>query len=184
MNIGILGGTFDPPHFGHLEVARNTLETGLVDEVWFVPCLIHRFAKSPAPFEDRLAMCELMLKDEPNTKVSDFEKTLTRPGYALDLIVALKAVNPGNAFRLIAGTDIWFERESWFKYDEVIKHAPPIYVKREGTDPIPEPTLPMPPGISSSEVRGLVEKGKKPLDMIPEPVLEYIIDRGLYRRID
>lgn len=181
MIIGVLGGTFDPPHLGHLVLARSALASGKVDEVWLIPCLEHRFGKQPAPFDDRLAMCRLLTEGESRMKVSDIEKTLNRPGHTIDLVNALKRANPSDELRLLAGSDIYHEREKWHLFDEIAKIAPPIYVERAGERPIPEPTLPAPPGIASSELRESLASGMRPIKAIPEKVLEYIEERGLYR---
>ena len=182
MKVGILGGTFDPPHIAHLGLARNVLSSGLVEEVWLVPCLRHRFGKKPAPFRDRLAMCKLLIENEDHMKVSDIEQRLERPGYTLDLIVALGEANPKIDFRLVAGTDIYFQKDSWHHFEEVIRLAPPIYVARQGIDPIPEPTLPMPPAISSTDVRLALQSGKHPTDAVPIKILQYIEAHAIYGR--
>ncbi len=180
MTVGILGGTFDPPHLGHLGVASSALSAGLVDEVWLIPCLSHRFGKSPEPFEHRLAMCELLAGDDSRIRVSDVEARLNRPGYTLDLVRRLQREHPTLAFRLIAGTDIYHEREKWHRYDEVARLAPPIYVARQGEPPIPEPTLAPPPDISSSRIRGALRRGERPEGVTLESVLRYIEAHVLY----
>jgi len=181
MTTGILGGTFDPPHLGHLELASIALASGEVQEVWFVPCLTHRFAKEPAPFEHRLAMCCLMVSGEAAMKVSDMETRLERPGYTLDLVRALRAAHPNLSIRLLAGADIYHERDKWHRYDETAKLAPPLYVARQGVEPIPEPTLPAPHGISSSSIRDALARGERPDDVLSREVLDYIEAHGLYR---
>jgi nicotinate-nucleotide adenylyltransferase len=180
MIIGVLGGTFDPPHMGHLVLARNALASGKIDEVWLVPCLSHRLGKQPAPFEDRLAMCRLLIDGEPSMKVSDIERVLERPGHTFDLVLALRAGHPEAELRLLAGTDIFHEQGQWHLFDEIAKIAPPIYVEREGVEQIPEPTLPAPPGIASSEIREALARGERPQEAIPQKVLDYIEKRGLY----
>ncbi len=181
MTTGILGGTFDPPHLGHLELATTALASGEVQEVWFVPCFTHRFAKQPALFKHRLAMCRLMVAGEAAMKVSDMETRLERPGYTLDLVRALRAAHPEVVFRLLAGTDIYHERDKWHRYDEVAKLAAPLYVARQGIEPIPEPTLPAPVGICSSSVRDALARGERPHDLLPREVFDYIEAHGLYR---
>ncbi|MCP4599518.1 MAG: nicotinate-nicotinamide nucleotide adenylyltransferase [Proteobacteria bacterium] len=180
MIVGILGGTFDPPHLGHLGVAAIALASDEVDEVWFVPCLAHRFGKEPRPFEDRLAMCRLLTKNKSNMKVSDIESTLKKPGYTFDLVLALRAVHPDKTFRLLVGTDIYHERDKWHLFDEIVRLAPPLYVARDGVEPIPEPTLAAPVGIRSSELRKELARGDRPLEAIPVEVLDYIEINRLY----
>jgi len=182
MDVGILGGTFDPPHKGHLELARIVLSSGEVEQVWFVPCFAHRLGKQPASFADRLAMCRLLVADEVSMCVSDIEQELEHPGYTLELLHALAARYPSHGLRLVAGTDIYHEREKWHRYDEVASLAPPIYVERLGSPPIPLPMLPPPPEISSSRIRQEIENGISTCVDVPQEVMDYIVSRGLYRR--
>jgi nicotinate-nucleotide adenylyltransferase len=183
MKIGVLGGTFDPPHISHLIAATSVLKVGLTDEVWMVPCLRHRLGKAPEPFPHRLAMCRLLVEDHPKIRVSDIEASINRPGYTIDLVQRLIQDFPEHLFRLIAGADIYHQRSQWHKYDEVAVLAPPIYIARLGVLPIPEPTLPAPPEISSSELRAALIRGESPVEQIPKPILDYIHAHGLYKGV-
>ena len=120
MDVGILGGTFDPPHKGHLELARIVLASGEVEQVWLVPCYSHRFGKNPASFADRLAMCRLLVADEREMAVSDIERELKNPGFTLELLRALSERFPSHGLRLVAGTDIYHERGKWHRYVTVV----------------------------------------------------------------
>lgn len=182
MNVGILGGTFDPPHGSHLELARIVLSSGQVDEVWFVPCYSHRFGKQPAEFHHRLAMCRLLVEREPHMLVSPIEGELKNPGYTLELVLALRKRHPDHALRLVAGTDIYHDRKKWHRYDEIAHLAPPIYVERLGFPPVPLPTLKAPPKISSSRIRRAVEEGARSSPDVPQRVMDYIVEWGLYKK--
>jgi nicotinate-nucleotide adenylyltransferase len=180
MIVGILGGTFDPPHQGHLGVAQAALESDQVEVVWIVPCLRHVFGKQPAAFEHRMAMCEILARDVDQVLVSAAEAALDDPGQTLGLVQALKRDHPDHRFRLVAGADIYHERHKWHRFDEVAQLAPPIYVGRLGVDPIPEPTLPAPPDISSSALREQLLRRERPSVGVPEPILDYIETHRLY----
>lgn len=180
MIVGILGGTFDPPHVGHLGAARIVLDSGEVDAVWLVPCVRHVFGKDPAPFEHRMAMCALLVDGFDRLEVSDAEARLADPGKTLDLVLGLEQEYPEHRFRLIAGADIYHQRHLWHRYDEVARLAPPIYVAREGVEPIDQPTLPAPPGVSSSRLREQLERRERPSAGIPESILDYIETNSLY----
>ncbi len=182
MRIGIFGGTFDPPHFGHLGVVETVLASAQVDRVLLVPCLAHAFGKTPAPFDHRLAMCRLLVADEPRSDVSDAERAIATPGRTLELLHVLGERHPGSELRLVAGADIHLERDEWYRFDEVIRLAPPLYVGRRGAPPIPEATLPAPSEVSSSEVRSRLAAGERPRTLVPAAVLDYIADHGLYGR--
>jgi nicotinate-nucleotide adenylyltransferase len=161
-------------------VAHNALEASLVDEVWFVPCFAHRFGKMPAPFADRVAMCELLIGGDNRLRSSSIEKELKKPGHTWDLIIALMKRYPDNKYRLLAGSDIYHEREKWQKWDEIVRLAPPIYVRRMGIDPIPEPTLPPPEAVESNDLRDRLGQGKNVGTAIPKGVLDYIRSNTLY----
>jgi len=180
MKVGVFGGTFDPPHNGHLALCRAVLASGLVDRVIIVPCLRHAFGKQPIPFEHRVAMCELMAGQDTEISVSEAEAAIDEPGRTLVLVRHLAEANPDVEFRLVAGADIWHERDKWYHFDEIARKAPPIYIAREGVDPIPEPTLAPPPGVSSTEVREKLEAGVVPEDLIPPAVVAYIVANKLY----
>ncbi len=178
--VGVFGGTFDPPHLGHLGLARSVLDSNLVGEVWFIPCLTHRFRKEPAPFDDRIAMCRLLIAGESHMRVSTVETRIAEPGVTLMMIEKLKNENPDLDFRLVAGTDIYHEKEKWFQYEDIEKLAPPIYVERVGVASIPFPTLPGPMEVSSRELRLLLSKGARPSDKLSREVMDYILDHDLY----
>lgn len=180
MRLGILGGTFDPPHLGHLGVVDAALASGLLERVLLVPCLAHALGKTPAPFEHRLAMCRLLVAGEPRAEVSDAERELATPGRTLELLRLLGGRRPGVELRLLAGADIYLERHLWHRYDEVVRLAPPLYVARRGVPPIPEPTLPPPPRVSSEQLRALLAAGRRPEELVPAAVLDYIAAHGLY----
>jgi len=180
MKVGILGGTFDPPHVGHLGAARAALDSGLVEAVWLVPCVRHAFGKAPAPYEHRMAMCLILVQGHGGIVVSDAESRLADPGKTLDLVLGLQRAHPEHELRLIAGADVYHQRHLWHRYDEVARLAPPIYVARVGAEPIDQPTLPAPQGVSSSEIRALLERRERPAAFVPEAILEYIERHQLY----
>jgi nicotinate-nucleotide adenylyltransferase len=152
----------------------------LVQEVWFVPCLTHRFRKKPASFEDRVAMCRLLVTDEQYMKVSSVETRIDRPGYTLSMIENLQTENPHIGFRLLAGTDIYHEKDKWFHYDKIERLAPPIYVERKGVPSIPHAILAGPMEVSSRELRNQLAHGQRPLDKISREVMDYILKYRLY----
>jgi len=180
VTVGIFGGTFDPPHFGHLGVIDHALASGLVDAIWVVPCVAHAFGKQPAAFEHRLAMCRLLFGDRPGVMISDFERQLDHPGRTLELVTRLRAAHPDERFRLVAGADIWHERGKWHHYDEVAALAPPLYVSRRGlTDP-PGPRLPAPPEISSTALREALAHGAAPVEWTSSQIIDYAREHRLY----
>jgi len=178
--VGVFGGTFDPPHGAHLELARTVLAADAADRVLFVPCFRHAFGKRPAAFEHRVRMCELLVEGEARMEVSSVEASMANPGRTLDLIETLEAIRPHERLRLIAGSDIFYEREKWYRFEDVERRAPLIYVERRGVPPIPVPALPAPPDLRSSAIREQIAAGRSPKELLPARVADYIEACGLY----
>ena len=178
--VGVFGGTFDPPHGAHLELARIVLAHRAADRVLFVPCYRHAFGKRPEAFAHRVAMCELLVAGEQQLEVSDIESGLANPGRTLELIEALEAARPGDRLRLVAGSDIYRQREQWYRYEEIERRAPPIYVERRGEPAVPVPALPSPSAVSSSAIREQLAAGRAPRGLLPLPIAEYVVRHRLY----
>ena len=178
--IAVLGGTFDPPHAAHLAVARLVLVRSDSSRVLLVPCIRHPFGKAAAPFEHRLAMCRL-LADEAGAGVeaSDIEGRLDLSGRTIDMLEALARENEGARLRMVIGADILLERDRWHGFDEIAALAEPIHVARAGYRAHPA-SVPAPAPISSTEVRRLLASGRRPAELVPASVLEYIEKHGLY----
>ena len=178
--VAIFGGSFNPVHVAHQLVAVYVRETQPVDEVWFVPTYQHPFGKPLAPFEDRVAMCELAAAPL-GAKVSRAEEELAhRPGFVasrtLDLVEHLAA--QGHALRLVIGSDIIAETPKWHRWDLIAALAPPIVIGRTG-HPHAD-TIDM-PEVSSTRIRALLASGDAAVGaLLPASVLRYIAARHLY----
>lgn len=177
---GILGGTFDPPHKSHLEMAQRVKTNGLVDKVLFVPCFLHAFNKKPVSFEHRIEMCKKMAAACDFVEVSDIERHIEHPGRTFYLIRALCEKHPNVQFRLVVGADIYLERKKWFRFDWIEQQAPPIYFAREGIAVPTQQWLKAPPKVSSSEIRSRLMKGQQVDDLVSDAVLKYILEHHLY----
>ena len=197
-SIGIMGGTFDPIHFGHIITAEEVKKEYDLDDVVFVPSgnPPHKKGKIVTAAEHRLAMVRLAIKDREGLSLSDMEIRRGGYSYALDTV---------NSFYDIYGedSDIWFITGAdaivtishWYKADELMKRcrfiaaARPGYALDENDRSIktyrgrislfPETAL----SISSSDIRSLISRGagKDSLkDMLPAEVIDYIWEHGLY----
>ncbi len=100
--IGCLGLSADPPHSGHLEIARLLLRKGLVDEVWLIPCYRHSFGKPLSSPEDRWQMAKLL--EGRGVKVSDVELLRKGKSYTIDTIKTLKEKHPDYQFFWVIGS--------------------------------------------------------------------------------
>lgn len=193
--VALFGGSFNPPHVAHQLVALYVLETQPVDELWFLPVFDHVFGKKLAPFDDRVAMCELACAAlGGRAKVSRVEEEWARqPAFqgsrTFDVIQFLLARHPGLAPRLVIGTDILGETAKWHRWDDVVAAAPLIVIGRPGhalPDGSAATGLTM-PAVSSTAVREALHASTAPRcdaelrSLLPASVLEYIDTRKLYR---
>lgn len=195
MHIGILGGTFDPVHFGHLHLAISCLEARDLSEVWWVPTQQNPLKGDfHASALDRLAMVKLAIQDIPEFQVLDIEALKQGPCYTIDTIRTLKAMRPQAEFHLILGDDALSRFHEWKDPLEVIDLAPPIIgarisktfpeglpfskeiikVLKHGWTPIPLIE------ISATEIRKRLKEKLFCGHLIPAKVLDYIEQNGLY----
>ena len=115
MKIGILGGTFNPIHLGHLHLALEVRSKMGLDEILFIPAGIppHKIDEDLASPADRFKMVEMAISDYPFFKISDFEIKRAEKSYSIDTVRALKKNHPSNEFFFIIGLDAFMEIESW-----------------------------------------------------------------------
>jgi nicotinate-nucleotide adenylyltransferase len=202
MRIGILGGTFNPVHMGHLVLAQDALEEYELDKVLFVPCATpaHKEASSLAPARHRVAMLELALEHDPRFEVSMVELDRGGVSYTIDTVEALSVVDPTAELFFIIGGDTLFEIHSWRQVErllslcEFIVMARPGFEDRELTaqalrldDPWPERlaarvTAMHQVEVSSSDIRMRVAEGLSIRYLVPPEVAMYICEHNLYNR--
>jgi nicotinate-nucleotide adenylyltransferase len=136
LKIAILGGTFDPPHYGHLRTALEIKEIFNADEVWFIPSAYppHKDNKQITPYFYRKKMLELALKDFDFFVLQDIESSLPRPSYTINTIKELKKLYPDNTYYLIIGSDAFKEIEKWKSGNEIIDNCNLVIVVRDLID--------------------------------------------------
>ena len=124
--IGLLGGTFDPVHNGHLAVAGHVLETLGLDAIWFIPAALpphkagHADGRDISSFADRLAMLEIATADNNSFVISDIEAKRSAPSYSIDTINILSRQIGGQAdFYFIIGADAFIEIDTWKRFKEL-----------------------------------------------------------------
>ncbi len=202
LKVGILGGTFDPPHIAHLRIAEEARETFAIDEVWFCPAFDppHRKEKPKATFEERLLMTKLAVQKNPSLKVIDIERGEI-PSYTITTLKKLKKLYPEIKFCLIIGWDSFLEFHTWYSYKEIVDYAEIIVctrgkVAKNEVERVFSGTLNFlwggskkesvhllsvfPLEISSTEIRNLRKEGKSIRYLVPEEVYAYILEKGLY----
>lgn len=177
MEIALFGGSFDPPHLGHVLAAAYVLATEPVDELWILPVHEHPLGKRPAaPFDHRVALCELAFADLARVKVSRLEGELKGEGRTVDLLEHLRRARPQDRFALVLGTDLTAERPQWKRFDRIEELARIVTLARSGFS---EASLL--PAVSSTQVRALLAAGSPEVArLVPRAVLEAIRAAGTY----
>ncbi len=182
--IGIFGGSFNPPHVGHTLATLWALQTHPIDQVWWVPTHQHAFSKHLAPFEQRLDMCKIAVEHINNVEVSTIEQQIGGESRTIDTIKALRQLHPDTDFWLIVGGDILNETANWKNWDELITLVRLLVVGREGFDlDKPDPGEPFRlPDVSSTSIRDALSRfDYKALGpWLPRKVIDYIILNELY----
>lgn len=175
--IGIFGGSFDPIHFGHLNLAIQLLEKASLDEILFCPALYSPFKEHHRPVaspEHRLAMLKLILT--PFFRVTAIELDRPGPSYTIDTVRAL--AHEKGEYRLLLSDESSATLPAWKDSAEIVKLAPPLVGSRtgQGAHIIQTPLF----DVSSSEVRRRLKKKLYCKHLVPSIVLDYIEEFGLY----
>jgi nicotinate-nucleotide adenylyltransferase len=176
MKIGVLGGSFNPPHFGHILLAFWALADNDLDQILIVPCYRHPFGKRFISFDKRIKMCRIAFKKFGKfVRVSDIEKRLGGISRTLFTLKALKRKNPDNRYFLLVGSDILSEKEKWYRISELERNFGIIVVPRG----IKKQGLYI-PDIKSRVIRDRIKNKKTVANFLPRPVLDYIKKNRLY----
>ena len=190
--IGILGGTFDPVHVGHLVAAVNARHDLGLD--WVVMMVANvpwqkTGVRTVSPAEDRLAMVEAAVDGVPGVEASRLEIDRGGPSYTADTVSEMVALHPNAELFVIVGWDVVAELGTWERIEEVRDLATLVVVNRPGNQPpdglrhrgwsLEEVTVPN-LEISSTDLRGRAATGRPLEYLVPAPVIRVIRERGLY----
>jgi nicotinate-nucleotide adenylyltransferase len=197
VRIGILGGTFNPPHLGHLICAQEAyLQLGL-DRVMLIPARTppHKPVEDEPGAEHRYELCRSAVDGDPRFEVSDLEIQRTGTSFTVDTLEELNSRAPDNELFLIVGGDVAAGLPSWHRPDRVLELARLSVAKRRGTarerveraleslqggDRAAYFRMPR-IGISSTMIRRRVSAGEPITYLTPDPVVSYIDRHQLYR---
>lgn len=186
MKIGIYGGSYNPIHRGHTELAQSLVRQGLVDEVWLMVSPMNPLKESTsseyASYDDRVRMAQLATEDLDGVVVSDFERSLPLPSYTITTLNALEQAYPQHQFVLVVGADNWQTFGRWYKSAEIRRRFPILVYNRpgyevQGTTPVDTPLY----DISSTRLRAALRKGETPTEWLHPDVIRYIKAKGLYK---
>lgn len=188
MKIGILGGTFNPIHIGHLILAEEVREKAGLDRIIFVPTYLppHKDRSGIADARDRYKMIRLAIRGNRNFSLSDIEIRRNGFSYTIDTLVALKRIYAKDELYFITGSDLLKYLDEWKDLDEIIKMVRFIVATRPGypLEKIPAYITTVPiraVDISAFEVREAIKEKKSFRYLVPESVLNYILKKGLYQ---
>ena len=176
----VYGGSFNPPHVGHQMTLLYLVHALDAARVLVVPSANHPFGKDLAPFDERVALCELMA--EPfgeRVSVSRAEAELGGMGRTYDLLVHLRAQLPHEKLVLSVGADILLETYKWHRWNDITAMVPVVVLGRRGYPPPDPPTVEL-PEVSSTQIRALRKKGESIRGLVPTAVARRIERRGLY----
>ena len=209
--IGVLGGTFNPPHLGHLRMAEELAQDYCLDEIMFIPSYLppHKSVEGVAPASDRLEMTRLSCHDNKRFSVSSMEIDAGGLSYTVRTLELLHKASQAELF-FILGADSLREIATWKDYQRLFTLANFLVASRPGItfadawEQIPQglreafhvqeccyvhesgktliPTAVQGLDISATEIRAMVKAGKSIRYLVADSVNAYILQRGLYRR--
>lgn len=197
--IGLMGGTFNPIHVGHLILAQRALEEVLLDEIWMIPtgCSYMKRNLEVLSGEERFAMVSLAIRDQSHMKCLDIEIKREGATYSYETLEQLRELYPDYEFYFIFGADCLFTIENW-KYPEKIFSNCNVIAAVRGDASLDEMEqkkqaledkfnacirlLPFPNlEISSTDLRERIRLGKSVKYLIPDDVIAYIAEKNFYR---
>ncbi len=187
--IGMFGGAFNPPHKGHVRLARDFADKLSLSKVIVVPSFIppHKSAAALVGAQDRLAMCRLAFGEDDRFVVSSMEIDRGGKSYTYDTLQAIKTQNPCAELYLIVGSDMFLSFDTWHRYKDILKICTLCTAAREKEHSLTEnphkaivsalPAL----HLNSTQLRERLKNGEDIRAYVGEEVAAYINDRRLYR---
>lgn len=186
--IGVFGGAFNPPHKGHVRLARDFAGRLSLDKVLVIPSFLppHKTDSLLATAEDRLAMCRLAFGDDDRFEVSGMEIERGGKSYTYDTLRALRDEYPDAALYLIVGSDMLASFETWHRWRDILSLCTLCAARRKESDSLCKdevdclvsdlPAL----EVSSTEIRDRLAQGEDIAPLVGSKVADYIRSRGLY----
>jgi len=193
--IALYGGTFDPVHSGHVEIARKISELFAIEQVIFIPAQLapHKVGRPVTQPIHRYAMLALATQDDPRLSISTFELDAPDRRYTVDTVAAFQRVlGDETDLFFIMGADSWSEIKTWRDWERLLTMTNHIVVTRPGYEVPPAPpelkeriffTDAVMRDISATNIRRLASEGRydELEQMVPGPVANYIKKYGIYR---
>ncbi len=186
--VGILGGSYNPVHIGHMMLASYLAQWGYVDEVWLTLSPLNPLKDETELLPDlkRLSMLSIAAKGARNLEICDIELTMPRPSYTIDTLDLLKSRYPEYQFKLVIGSDNWRIFDNWRQsqrildeYGVVVYLRPGYPVEKTHIDGLTVVDAPM-VDISSTFIRESIRRGRDMNYFLPAGVYKYIVENKLY----
>ena len=197
MKTVIFGGTFNPPHFGHLKLMEAVKSAIEPEKIIILPAFAPRNRREElASVDDRLEMCRLLAEGVSGAEVSDFEAKSGKISYTADTLEHFREARPDDRLYFAMGSDLFQNFPNWFKAQRIVELAALVCVARSAEDisacKAAEKTVKSWGGscavlecepfvCSSTDIRGRIKRGEPTDGLLPENIAEYIKRRGLYR---
>ena len=196
--IGIYGGTFSPPHNGHLQAARAFMEQMWLDFLYVIPAAIppHKQMQTPVSVDDRLEMCRLAFSGMEGVYVSDLEARRGGRSYTVDTLREL--CGEDRRLFLLCGTDMMLTLDQWREPEEIFRLCYPVYIRREDDRSLDQKIIEKiadyqqkygkvvrrivtdPIELSSEQIRARLKEEQSISSLVPAAVEKYIRDKHLY----
>jgi len=194
--IGIMGGTFNPIHIGHIQIARSAYDLLKLNGILFIPSGISYMKENVLDKEKRVAMTRIAIEQIPYFELSTIETEKLGNSYSFETIAELKLQNPDTEYYFLVGADSLFYMEKWYQPEKIFKESMVCVYYRKGFET--EDLLKKieylkekyqcdikllslePVDVSSSEIREKVKNGESIKNLVPEEVEEYIYNNKLY----
>ncbi len=186
--VGILGGSFNPVHMGHMMLAQYLTQWKYVDKVWLTLSPLNPLKEAAGLIPDmkRLAMITLATKGAIDIETCDIELSMPRPSYTIDTLDLLSKRHKNKRFKLVIGSDNWRIFDKWRDHERILDEYGVLVYPRpgypidsvyvDGMEVIDAPTV----NLSSTFVRDAIIRGKDVSYFLPSGVYKYIRDNRLY----
>ncbi len=191
MNVGVFGGTFDPPHLAHLVIAERAQAAANLDKVLFLPSPRppHKLDHILSDYPHRLAMVKLAIQGHPAFELSEIETRIPGPSYTTQTLKRLSIENQNCRWFLIIGADSLRDFHTWREPKKLcrqarfvvyprsgcdVRHVDPLFLSNSKLLDVPNVNM------SSTEIRDRVRAGRSIRDLVPESVAAYVLKNRLY----
>ena len=198
--IGLFGGSFNPIHSGHINLAVSVMEKLMLDKVIFIPSGLapHKSSSEYADSADRLEMCRLATEEYESFEVSDYEINKSGKSYSVYTVEHFRKIFPDDELFLMVGSDMLLTSDTWFRYEDILKNAVLAAVSRNGNDfdelykmterlsdlgrivVVNNDAI----TISSSKIRKMIKNNEDISCYLNGKVVKYIILKNLYSKQD